>query len=199
MNQSTTPFSSAYECLVFLPFSHFPFPFPFPSFSFFISFHFIFGFPHGNKHARIREQSLLVVNMQVLVMIQPALSIDSPNPKTPRFQKIKSDLILNVLHSSFFLGHIVSCHISRLSILLQLIQKLLRRTLSIALGVILGPAPQVLTGIFQGSLGLPSQFAVGPGGVAGQVQDITGTTADDLVGQVSSDGGAECLDHVKDG
>lgn len=89
--------------------------------------------------------------------------------------------------------------LSPLLLLLQLIQQLLRGALSVALRVVLGPAPQVLAGVLEGELGLPGQLVVGAGGVGGQVEDVAGAAANDGIGKVAADGGAEGFDHVEDG
>jgi len=47
--------------------------------------------------------------------------------------------------------------------------------------------------------GLPAQLLVRPGRVGGEVEDVSGTAANDLVRQVATDGGGEGLDHLEHG
>lgn len=83
--------------------------------------------------------------------------------------------------------------------LLDSSQQLRRRLLSVSLGVVADPPPEVLAGLFHGELSLPLQLLVGQLGVGSQVQDITGSASNDLVLQVSADDVAESLDDLKDG
>lgn len=69
----------------------------------------------------------------------------------------------------------------------------------VTLGVVLSPAPEILAGLLEGTLGLPAQLAVGAGGVGSEVEDVTCTARGDFVGHVSADGLGESTDHLVDG
>lgn len=84
-------------------------------------------------------------------------------------------------------------------LLLQLSQQLRRRLLTVALGVVLGPEPEILAGLLEGVRGLPAELGIGAGRVGSQVEDVTGTAGGNLVGEVAADGGREGLDHLVDG
>lgn len=84
-------------------------------------------------------------------------------------------------------------------LLLQLRQQLSRRLLTVTLGVILGPAPEILAGLLEGVFGGPAELGVGAGRVGSQVEDVTGATRGNLVGEVAAHGGGEGLDHLVDG
>ena len=84
-------------------------------------------------------------------------------------------------------------------LLLQLSQQLRRRLLTVSLGVVLGPEPQVLAGVLEGALGSPAKLVVGAGGVGSQVQDVTVTAGSNLVGEVATNGGGKGADHLVDG
>lgn len=82
---------------------------------------------------------------------------------------------------------------------LQLLQQLSRRLLPITLRVILGPPPQIVTGINQRPLRNPSQLLIGTGRVAGQVQHVPVTAGRDFVWEIAANGVAKCLHHLEDG
>lgn len=84
-------------------------------------------------------------------------------------------------------------------LLLQLSQQLRRWLLTVALGVVLSPAPEILAGLLEGMLGGPAELGVGAGGVGSQVQDVTSAARGDFVGEVAADGSGEGLDHLVDG
>lgn len=87
----------------------------------------------------------------------------------------------------------------RPGLLLQLSQQLGRGLLTVALGVVLGPEPQVLAGVLEGELGGPAELVVSASGVGRQVEDVTGTARSNLVGEVAANGGGEGTDHLVDG
>lgn len=82
---------------------------------------------------------------------------------------------------------------------LNLLHKFLRRLLTVALRVVLSPAPEVGASILKSELGTPAELLVGAGGVGGEVEDVAGAARRDLVGQVAADRCAEGLDHIVDG
>lgn len=47
--------------------------------------------------------------------------------------------------------------------------------MTVALGVVLGPAPEVLAGLLEGTLGLPAKLFVGASRVGGEVENVTST------------------------
>ncbi len=73
------------------------------------------------------------------------------------------------------------------------------RLLSVSLGVVLDPPPEVGAGVFHAELRLPLQLLVGTRGVRREVEDIASSPGDDLVGQITARGGAEGLDDLEDG
>lgn len=74
-----------------------------------------------------------------------------------------------------------------------------RGILTISLRVIANPSPEILADILEGEFSLPAQLLIRAGGVRGQVQDIAGSLADDLVFQRVADDLAERVDHLEDG
>lgn len=82
--------------------------------------------------------------------------------------------------------------------LLDSSQQLRRWLLSVSLGVVVDPPPEVLAGLLHGELGLPVQFGVGQSRVGSQIQDIAGSAGNDLVLQIATNDGAKCLDDLKD-
>lgn len=87
----------------------------------------------------------------------------------------------------------------RTDLLLQLSQQLSRGLLTVALGVVLSPEPQVLAGVLESELGGPAELLVGASGVGRQVEDITSTARSNLVGKLAASGGREGADHLVDG
>lgn len=85
------------------------------------------------------------------------------------------------------------------NLLLQLSQQLRRGLLAVALGVVLGPEPEILAGLLEGTLGGPAELFGGTGSVGSQVENVTGTAGSNLVREVATDGGAEGADHLVDG
>lgn len=83
--------------------------------------------------------------------------------------------------------------------LLDSSQQLRRRLLSVSLGVVADPPPEVLAGLLHGELSLPLELLVGQLGVGSQVQDVTRSAGNDLVLQVAADDVAKSLDDLKDG
>lgn len=81
---------------------------------------------------------------------------------------------------------------------LELLQKFRRGLLSVSLGVVLGPPPEILARILERPLGLPAQLAVGAGRVGGEVEDVTGTAGRNHVGEIAADSGTKGLDHLED-
>lgn len=71
--------------------------------------------------------------------------------------------------------------------------------MSVTLGVVLDPAPEVVTGLLHGELRLPVKLLVGQGGVRGKIEDIALSSGVDLVGEVTADDLAEGLDNLKHG
>lgn len=82
---------------------------------------------------------------------------------------------------------------------LDSIKQLRGRLLPITLGVVLDPAPEVVASLLHGKLRLPVELLVSQGGVGGKVKDITLSSGVNLVGEVTADDLAECLDDLKDG
>ncbi|KND92431.1 putative quinone oxidoreductase [Tolypocladium ophioglossoides CBS 100239] len=78
-------------------------------------------------------------------------------------------------------------------------QQLRRGLLSVALGVVVHPSPQVLAGLFHGELRLPLELLVGQRRVGSQVQHVALSAGNDLVLEVAANDGAERLDHLEDG
>ncbi|POR37440.1 Putative quinone oxidoreductase [Tolypocladium paradoxum] len=78
-------------------------------------------------------------------------------------------------------------------------QKLGRGLLSVALGVVVHPSPQVLAGLLHGELRLPLELLVGQRRVGRQVQHIALSAGNHLVLEVAANDGAERLDHLEDG
>lgn len=85
-----------------------------------------------------------------------------------------------------------------LVLLLQLLEQLSRGLLSVTLGVVLSPAPQILAGLLKRQLSLPTQLSVGASGVRSQVKDIASTARSNLVRKVTANSGGECADHLVD-
>ena len=81
---------------------------------------------------------------------------------------------------------------------LQLLQQEVGRALSVALRVVLGPAPQVDAGLLDAPLRPPAQLAVGPARVGRQVQHVARAPAHHLVLQLPAAGLAEGPDHEED-
>jgi hypothetical protein len=102
-----------------------------------------------------------------------------PSPK-PQFSRTKPEYFLSLAS-------------------LELLNELLGRLLPVALGVVLGPAPEVLARILKRALGTPAELGVGASSVGGEVEDVACTTGSDFVGEVAADGGREGLDHLVDG
>jgi hypothetical protein len=71
--------------------------------------------------------------------------------------------------------------------------------LSVALGVIGHPPPQILARILHSELCLPVQFLVCLGRVGSQIQNITLPSWNHLVGHISTDDLAEGVDNLEDG
>lgn len=84
-------------------------------------------------------------------------------------------------------------------LLLQRSQQLRRGLLAVALGVVLGPEPEILAGLLEGTGRSPAKLLGGTGSVGSQVEDVTGTAGSDLVGKVTADSGAESANHLVDG
>ena len=80
----------------------------------------------------------------------------------------------------------------------RLLQQFLRRTLPVALGIVLGPAPQVLARLLDAALRLPAQLLIRARRVRRQVQDIARATRHHLVRQVAAHRFPKRLDHVED-
>lgn len=89
--------------------------------------------------------------------------------------------------------------LSTLTILLQLLQQLLWRTLPIPLRVILRPPPQILTRILQCSLSFPSQLLIGSLRIRRQIQHVSSPPPHNLIWQLFPHGSTERLDHVENG
>jgi hypothetical protein len=70
--------------------------------------------------------------------------------------------------------------------------------LAVALGVVLGPAPEVLASLLESALSLPAKLGVGAGWVSGEVKNVTSTAGSNLVGQITANGGGEGTDHLVD-
>ena len=81
---------------------------------------------------------------------------------------------------------------------LELLQQLRRRILSVSLGVVLRPPPEILARIDQRALRLPAQLLVRASRVGGQVEHIAVAARSDFVRQIAAHGGAEGLDHLED-
>ena len=73
------------------------------------------------------------------------------------------------------------------------------RILSVSLGVVLNPPPEVSAGIFHAELRLPLQLLVGTRGVRREVEDIASSPWDDLVSQLTARRAAEGLNYLEDG
>jgi hypothetical protein len=86
----------------------------------------------------------------------------------------------------------------RLRALLERGHHLGGRVLSVALGVIGHPAPQVLAGVLHCQLRLPVQLLVCARGVRRQVENITLSPRHHIVGQVTAHNLAKGLDHLED-
>lgn len=84
-------------------------------------------------------------------------------------------------------------------LLLESSEELSRGLLAVTLGVVLGPEPKVLAGLLEGTLGGPAELGGSAVGVGSQVQNVTGTTGGNLVGEVTADSGGEGADHLVDG
>ena len=87
---------------------------------------------------------------------------------------------------------------SRCLSLLQSLHELSWWSLTITLRVVLSPSPQVLTSIDQGPLCLPAQFFVGAAWITGQIQNISCSSANNLVWKIPSNRFGESFDHLKD-
>ena len=74
-----------------------------------------------------------------------------------------------------------------------------RSILSVSLGVVLDPPPEIGAGVFHAELRLPLQLLVGTRGVRREVEDITSSPRYDLVRHITAHGGAEGLDDLEDG
>lgn len=93
---------------------------------------------------------------------------------------------------------ITSCSILHLGSL-DSSEELRRGILSVSLGVVLDPPPKILAGPLHGELRLPLEFLVGERGVGGEIQNVTSSPGNDLVGKFAADNGVEGLDHLEDG
>lgn len=71
--------------------------------------------------------------------------------------------------------------------------------MTVALGVVLGPAPEVLAGLLEGTLGLPAKLFVGASRVGGEVENVTSTTGGNLIRKVAANGSGEGANHLIDG
>ena len=103
---------------------------------------------------------------------------------------------------SFFSFLLLSLYTSKSSNLLlsslELLQQLRRGILSVSLGVILRPPPEILARVDQRALCLPAQLLVRARRVRGQVEHVAVAAGSDFVGQIAAHGGAEGLDHLED-
>jgi hypothetical protein len=101
--------------------------------------------------------------------------------------------------SGIFAGSVLHSHFTLRLELFQPLKQMLGRLLSVALRIILGPAPKVVARVFHRAFRLPAELLVGPRGVRGEIEDIAGPSLDDLVWQIAADRFGEGLDHLKDG
>lgn len=99
---------------------------------------------------------------------------------------------------SFFFSLQPTTTFGCLVLLLESVEQLGRRLLTVALRVVLGPEPEILAGLLEITLGLPAQLLTSARRIGGQIQDVAGTARSDLVGKVATDGGREGLDHLVD-
>lgn len=109
------------------------------------------------------------------------------------------------MYSTKVLCQYISAHINHFKLaaksqlLLQLSQQLGRRLLTVTLGVVLGPEPEILTSILKSASGGPAKLVGSTVGIGSQVKDITITTGSNLVSKVTTDSSGESLDHLVDG
>lgn len=78
-------------------------------------------------------------------------------------------------------------------------QQLRRGLLSVALGVVRHPVPEILAGILQGQLRLPVELLVGARRVGSEIQNIALSARHNLVWQVTAHDLAEGIDHLENG
>jgi hypothetical protein len=71
--------------------------------------------------------------------------------------------------------------------------------LSVTLGVVADPFPEVIAGLLHGELGLPVELLIGEGGVGSEIEDISLSSRADLVGEITADDLAEGLDDLENG
>lgn len=71
--------------------------------------------------------------------------------------------------------------------------------MTVALGVVLGPAPEVLAGLLEGTLGFPTKLLVGASRVGGEVENVTGAAGGNLIRKVTANGSGEGANHLVDG
>lgn len=122
---------------------------------------------------------------------------DIPNRLHMSILSFSSNSSLSFL--CFAIGFLL-CYVSYFSSrLLDSSQQLRGRLLSVSLGVVADPPPEVLTGLLHGELSLPVQLGVGQSRVGSQIQDIAGSAGNDLVFQIAPNDSAECLDDLEDG
>jgi hypothetical protein len=89
----------------------------------------------------------------------------------------------------------IACSTSKL--FLQSIKELLRRALAVSIGVVLSPAPEILAGVVESLLRLPSQLLQSEAGVGSQIENVALSALHDLIRQLPADGIAEGLDHFE--
>jgi hypothetical protein len=82
---------------------------------------------------------------------------------------------------------------------LDSLQQLSGRILSVTLGVVLDPSPEVFTSLLHGELSLPVELLVSQGGVGSKIKHVSLSSGADLVGKITANNLAECLDNLKDG
>lgn len=70
--------------------------------------------------------------------------------------------------------------------------------MSVTLGVVADPFPEVVAGLLHSELGLPVELLVGEGGVGSEIENVSLSSRADLVGEIAANDLAEGLDDLKD-
>lgn len=70
--------------------------------------------------------------------------------------------------------------------------------MSVTLGVVADPFPEVVAGLLHCELGLPAELLVGEGRVGSEVENVSLSSRFDLVGEIAANDLAEGLDNLKD-
>ncbi|KAJ6444934.1 LOW QUALITY PROTEIN: putative quinone oxidoreductase [Purpureocillium lavendulum] len=172
----------------------------------------------GNASGAVPPLSILKLGPKNVKLMRPVVNgyvaerADLERYSAELFDLITSGKVNVAIHKTYALKDVAQAHQDIESrktsgkllldcdlLRLDRVQQLRRGVLAVALGVVVDPAPQVLARLLHGELRLPLELLVGQRRVGRQVQDVTRSARDHLVGQVAADDGAKGLDHLEHG